>query len=654
MINIQAEVAALKPGHSRAINGSDNGGVVYIDDFEGTSSEYDLRTPETQWQLASVPQDASWEGSMERYRESHFHDSLISGVNRAHFNWYRIDRGIRTSGNEGPYTRSVNQQEIFRGRTPRFGNNDFRTLDLNFIPADRGPYNFDPPQGTAYSAGINADCQLHDPRSRWGGITRDIPNTDFELSNYEAIEFWMLDPYLSDTLGNVDSACYLVFNLGNISEDILKDGRLSYEHGLPSDSEASLTDTTAWGRVPRVQPVVNAFSNDVDTRIAQDVGLDGFNNAAELEFYKDYVDAIQNSLLPQECKVRILSDPANDDFVYFRNEIYDAQNSIIMQRYRRFNVLVVNSPPTPQSSPFITANTNRPNSEDLNDDLSLNDGDEAYYQYVVKMKRGSDGKPEFTSIGQDGQQVNWQLDTVEGADRQTWYRFKIPLDDGKAVNGIQGFRSIRFMRMYMTGFDQRTVLRFATLDLVRSQWRRYTRKDPDKPFCFGPTESFEIDAVNVEEHGSKAPFPYLLPEGIRRERIVGSTFQDIFQNEQSLSMQFCDLGDGCDRRIYRNLNLDMRQFEQMEMFVHAESNEILNPGNPIDDGDLTVFIRLGSDFENNYYEYELPLTVSKDPMAANLADEIWKPDFNNVKFTFKELTDLKIERNASPSTPGDE
>jgi cell surface protein SprA len=325
-----------------------------------------------------------------------------------------------------------------------------------------------------------------------------------------------------------------------------------------------------------------------------------------------------------------------------------------MQRYRRFNGLEGNSPPTPQSSPFITANTNRPNSEDLNDDLSLNDGDEAYYQYVVKMKRGSDGKPEFTSIGQDGQQVNWQLDTVEGADRQTWYRFKIPLDDGKAVNGIQGFRSIRFMRMYMTGFDQRTVLRFATLDLVRSQWRRYTRKDPDKPFCFGPTESFEIDAVNVEEHGSKAPFPYLLPEGIRRERIVGSTFQDIFQNEQSLSMQFCDLGDGCDRRIYRNLNLDMRQFEQMEMFVHAESNEILNPGNPIDDGDLTVFIRLGSDFENNYYEYELPLTVSKDPMAANLADEIWKPDFNNVKFTFKELTDLKIERNASPSTPGEE
>ncbi|HLF63107.1 MAG TPA: cell surface protein SprA, partial [Saprospiraceae bacterium] len=643
-LNFQAEVAALKPGHSRAINGGgDKTGVVYIDDFEGTASEFDLRTPETRWQLSSVPQNSRIE-TIDRFLESQFHDSLISGVNRAHLNWYRVDRSIRTTAedNSNPYTRAINQQEIFRGRTPRFGNNDFRTFDLNYIPYERGPYNFEPPQGTPFSAGLDfANCQLNNPSERWGGIQRDIPNTDFELSNYEAIEFWMLDPYILDTLGGDG---YLVLNLGNISEDILKDGRLAYEHGLPNDTASGLTDTTMWGRVPRVQPVVNAFSIDVNTRIAQDVGLDGFNDEAEQTFYSDYINAIQNSALPINCKNKIIEDPSNDNFLYFRNPIYDSLGANILQRYSRFNGTEGNSPPTPQSSDYISANTNRPNSEDLNDDLSLSDGDEQYYQYIIKMQRGPDG-PVFTSIGKAGELVNWQLDEITSSASGTWYRFKIPLDDGLAVNGIQGFRSIRFMRMYMTGFDQRTVLRFATLDLVRSQWRRYTRSEE----CSGADYklAFSVDAVNVEEHSSKAPFPYILPAGIRRERIIGSTFQDVFQNEQSLALQFCDLGEGCDARIYKTLNLDMRVFEQMEMFVHAESNEVLNPGNLIQNGDLTLFIRLGSDFENNYYEYELPLTVSTDPDASDLADEIWKPDSNNVKFSFKELTDLKIERNAA-------
>ncbi len=657
-INFQAEVAALKPGHSRAIDVSGNkGGVVYIDDFEGTSSEYDLRSPETRWQISSVPQGAIVTDikPTELFPESELHDTLITGVNRAHLNWYRIDRSIRSTSEDlnNPYTKAVNQQEIFQGRTLSFGNNDFRTFDLDYIPYDRGAYNFDPPQGTEYSSGINSDCELNTPKSRWGGITRDIPNTDFELSNYEAVEFWVLNPYILDSLGGDG---YLVINLGNVSEDVLKDGRMSYEHGLPGPNDHTLIDTTRWGRVPRVQPVVNAFSNDPDTRRAQDVGLDGLSDNDERTFYKDYVNAIQNSTFPIDCKNKILDDPADDDFTYFRASVYDSTNANILQRYRRFNGLEGNSPPTPQSSQYITANTNRPNSEDLNDDLSLSDGDEAYYQYVIKMQRApGTNKPIFTSIGKDNLLVDWELDTIKG-ETGTWYRFKIPLDDGKAINGIQGFRSIRFMRMYMTGFDQRTILRFATLDLVRSQWRRFTRQDTSiaPGYCFGPTETFEIDAVNIEQNGKRTPFPYVLPEGIRRERIVGSTFQDIFQNEQSLSMQFCDLGDGCDKRIYRNLNLDMRVFKELLMFAHAENNDQLNPQNVIQNGDLSIFIRLGSDFENNYYEYELPLTVSKDPGAANISDEVWKPDSNNIDFKLEELTNLKIERNVNNVSPANE
>jgi cell surface protein SprA len=105
ILNFQAEVAALKPGHSRAINGGDDkSGVVYIDDFEGTASEFDLRTPETRWQLASTPQKAFIDGDpFEEFPESQYHDSLIVGVNRAHFNWYRVDRSVRTSTGDFPW-----------------------------------------------------------------------------------------------------------------------------------------------------------------------------------------------------------------------------------------------------------------------------------------------------------------------------------------------------------------------------------------------------------------------------------------------------------------------------------------------------------------------------------------------------------------------
>ena len=647
-INFQAEFAAIKPGHSKAINRrkDEKEGTVYIDDFEGTASNLDLRTPENRWQLASVPQDAKILEPTELFPESEFTDTLLTGVNRAHLNWYRIDRSIRNGEDRSnPYTRAVDQQEIFRGRTRRFGANDFRTFDMTYQPNKRGQYNFDIPGGyPGYSAGLNEQCELNDPESRWGGIQRDIQTTDFEQANYEAIEFWMLDPYelyrdadgSNDTIGGEG---FLVINLGNVSEDVLKDGRLFYEHGLPRDTSEAETDTTNWGRIPKIQPVVNAFSIDEQSRIRQDVGYDGFDDAGERLFYEDYLNRIRNSGFPLDCINQIERDPANDNFIYFRNDtVYDA-NSNVFERYSRYNGAERNSPPNPpQNQRTIAANTNRPNNEDLNDDLSLSEG-ESYYQYVIRMDRGPDGNPVFTSIGKDGEMFNFQQDTITGS-TGTWYRFKIPLDAGQPVNGIQGFRSIRFMRMYMTGFEKRTTLRFATLDLVRSQWRRYTRST-----CSGPDSDtdFEVDAVSVEEHSSKVPFPYEIPEGIQRERIIGSTFQDIFQNEQSLALQFCELADECDVRVYKNLNLDMRVFERMQMFVHAEEADSLNSRIP--DGDLSVFIRLGSDFENNYYEYELPLAISRNPFASDLKEEIWMPDSNNVDFAFRELTDLKIRRN---------
>ena len=640
-INFQTEFAAIKPGHSKAINGKgQKDGVVYIDDFEGSASNFDLRTPENRWKLSSVPQNAELEG-VAKFPESLLSDTLLTGVNRAHLNWYRIDRSVRNSDDrQNPYTRAVDQTEIFRGRTPRFGANDFRTFDMTYNPEERGQYNFDLPEGTVYSAGMEVDGALRRPQDRWAGIQRDLNTTDFEQANFEAIEFWMLDPYELFRQGeNYGGEGYLVINLGNVSEDVLKDGRLFYEHGLPRD-EIEQVDSTNWGLIPKIQPVVNAFSNVEEERIKQDVGYDGLNDTDELSFYQDYVSRINNSGLSQDAKNQILEDVSNDNFIYFRDDdVYDG-NDNVFTRYEKFNGAERNSPPSAQSNQrFVTANTNQPNNEDLNGDQSLNEG-ESYYQYVIRMERNPDGTPRFTSIGKPGQDLRFEQDTITGS-TGTWYRFKVPLDAGRAVGGIQGFRSIRFMRMYMTGFEQQTTLRFATLDLVRSQWRRYTRSACAQD---GSNLDFEVDAVSIEEHSAKTPFNYVIPQGIVRERIVGSTFQDVFQNEQALNLQFCNFNDGCDVRVFKNLQLDARVFERLQMFVHAESIDSIEF--PMNDGDLNLFIRMGSDFENNYYEYELPLKVSKDPMAPDLSEEVW-PEENNVDFAFKELTDMKIERNAS-------
>src|SRR5690606_29788881 len=174
---------------------------------------------------------------------------------------------------------------------------------------------------------------------------------------------------------------------------------------------------------------------------------------------------------------------------------------------------------------------------------------------------------------------------------------KIPLNQPtRAVNGMNDFRSVRFMRMFLTEFSQQTTLRFATLDLVRNQWRRVAN-DKVCEITDTPTEII-IDAVNVEEHAERLPFRYDIPLGIQRERITSSTYQDILQNEQSLSLKFVSLVDGCERKVYKNLDLDLRVFKRIQMFVHAEEEDMNDPRGQIPDGAVKLFVRFGSDFRS--------------------------------------------------------
>ncbi len=648
-ISFQAEAAYLQPGHSRAVNQGrtddgkvDKSGVVYLDDFEGSTSSFDLRTPAASWVLASVPQN-DHQNNNPLFPESQFIDTTLSGVNRAKLNWYRIDLSVVNS-QSNPYTAAIPQDEVFPNVTvrPGFANN-IQSLDLTYYPDERGPYNFDRPfeaGATDFSAGVLENGRLAQPQTRWGGIMRSLNTNDFEAANIEYIEFWLLNPFIN---GPNDGDLYI--NLGNVSEDILRDSRKFFENGLPTDG-TTRTDTTSWSRVPRSQSVINAFENDESKRILQDVGLDGFDDDGEGFAFRDILGEYQMYLDPA-AYAAIEADPANDNFRYFRD--YDDATPVL-ERYRLFNNPQGNSQSPDPGSRTVQSATNLPDSEDINRDNTLNET-EAYFQYKIPL-RAVDSPNSTYELDYENEFIT---DSIHGGTNgeRIWYRFKIPLDQySSQVGGIQDFRSIRFIRMYLHGFSQQVTLRFARLELARNQWRRYKRYLqvglPEDGSIQGGTRDpetiFDVNAVNIEENSTRTPFGYVLPPGIEREQSNQTAFPDILQNEQSLSMEICNLKPERARGIYKNLNLDMRIYKRLRMFVHGESFENL------DRSDLAVFIRLGSDFENNYYEYEIPLTPSINTALPYGGEdyqlEVWKPE-NSLDIPLEIFKTLKQERNNS-------
>jgi cell surface protein SprA len=661
-----AEAAALKPGHARAINETtastkDKGGVNYLDDFEGSVSSIDLRAPfigTNGWVIASVPQNDS-ENNNPFFPESEFRDTTLSGVNRALLNWYRIDPSLRGGGQQNPYTQAITQQEIFPNFTPQgqFGDTYAQILDLSYDPTRRGPYNFDTPLGTDYSKGINSDGTLRDPATRWGGIMRQLTTNDFQTANIEFVEFWMMSPYLDTTGatgGNPTAADgsmngYVYLNFGNISEDILLDSRKFFENGLPGPETQGLRTTeTAWGKVPLSQQIVTAFDVNPANREAQDVGLDGLSDEEEVVKFDYFLQACQTGVAPDVYQ-SLLSDPSNDNFRHFR----DFPNDVpVLERYSRFFGTEGNTPINTGET-FVTSSTLLPDSEDLDGDRTLNET-ESYFQYRIPIEFDGD-----RGIRKDNNPfITDEVVSVDG--RRVWYRFRVPLNllesdpNFKRVGGIRDFRSIRFIRMYLKDFERPVNLRFATFELVRNQWRRYTQSLGTPCAAFGGSEgfdqtAFDVNTVNIEENSKRSPFGYIMPPGISREQALGVNLNAL-QNEASLSLRVCDLEDGDARAIFKNLNEDLRRFKKLKMFVHGEEISCGAGTEPLQDGELSVFIRIGSDFKNNFYEYELPLTLSRDSTIAYSDSRyprvVW-PVENDFSIDFDLLKTLKIERNQS-------
>jgi len=651
-ISFFGEFANLIPGHSRAISSAGNS---YIDDFEASEIPLDLKSFNA-WTIASIPQ-----GQELLFPESRFNSNLVSGYNRAKLAWYVIDPLFLRNGSSTPghikqdadeqsshFVREVFENELFPYRESPSGiPTNISVLNLAYYPGEKGPYNFDTEPGL-YSDGINNEGKLNDPKSRWGGIMREVLTSDFETANIQYVKFWVMDPFV-DNPDHAGGDLYI--NLGNISEDILRDSRKSFENGLPGSPVQKNVDTTAWGRVPTVQAVVHAFDNAPESRRYQDVGFDGLSNEDEQAFFADY---LQKSLLivNAETYSEISKDPSSDDFHYFRGSDYDFQQLSILERYKKYNGQDGNSPTSEMSDEsYPTSGSTLPDMEDINRDNTLSET-ESYYQYKVSMR------PEDMKVGSNYvvDEIEYEATFANGIKSKVkWYQFKVPITDyQKTVGPIQDFKSIRFVRMFLRGFEEPVIMRFAKLDLVRAEWRKYNISFMEGGERVTVPEAadgtFEISSVSIEENSGKEPVNYVLPPGF--DRITDPQNPQLRQlNEQSMVLRVQNLEDGDARAAFRNVSLDIRQYRRLRMEVHAEA--II--GQPLQDDELTAFIRIGSDYKGNFYEYEIPLKLTAPGRYDNdLEDKrelVW-PTENSFNIDLSVLQEAKQARNAQMLEPG--
>ena len=632
-INFTAEFAHLIAGQSSEVQGR----ASYVDDFENAKTEIDVSSPQ-QWTLSSVP---------SMFAESQFNNDVRSGYNRARLAWYTIDPLFtrRNSSLTPGYIKSDLRQlsdarvrdiyvsDLYPNKSLNY--KDAATLpvlNLAFYPNERGPYNLDP--------SLDRDGHLVNPTQRWGGMMRRLETSDFEAANVAYIEFWMMDPFTEIEGKTPNYTGDLYFNLGEISEDVLRDGRKFYESGMPVDGDRSQLTQTAWGWVPNQNAVTYAFNTTSDSRRLQDIGFNGLTSEEERSFgpYAKFLQEVRSRVRP-EVYDSILQSPSADKYHFYRGTDFDEQRTSILDRYKFINNPNGNSVAA-EASPerYSTAYKTTPDVEDINQDYTLNEY-EKFYQYRVQIR------PEAMQVGQnyivDSRTINAK--TRDGKTPETkWYLFRIPIEQyERRFGNISDFSSIRFMRMFMTGFNQPAVLRLATLNLVRGEWRDY-----EQPLYTtglgGQSGQMVVSAVNFEENNEKTPVNYVLPPGISRSLEPGQE-QVLENNEQALSLTIKDLSSGDARAVYKNTQLDLRRYKHLQLFVHANA---LPGDKDLTDGQMSLFVRLGSDYKNNFYEYEIPLTLTPEGRYGGEVGRgaVW-PQENMLDVDLDLFTHLKANRN---------
>jgi len=649
-INFYAEAAYLRPGYSSAINApGEQEPVVSLDDFEGAINGVLLGGFNSQaWRLASTPSDPE-------FPEATLTGNLEYGANRARLSWYSIDQGARRSDldNSSPYTRFVLQTELF-DREVQIGQAELITFDLNYFPSERGPYNFDVPGGTNNSAGVDVAATnstgqviLNEPETRWAGIMRAFQNTDFEQANYEFIEFWVLNPYMDRPDGSPHDQTEegkIVFHLGSVSEDILRDGAQMYENGLPRDSLAiSNVRTTPWGRTSVTIPFVTGFEQN-RTEI-QDLGYDGLSDELERVHYEDYINTMNGVVQVPS----LVLDPSADNFRDVGETDPDMGDELPLVLAGKFLSNPQGNAPSETNNAGGNFRGNRfPDSEDMNNNRSFDGAaSEGYYSYEIPITPVSGDNGLEIDINSDGAR-KYITDVVEltpdsGGPDEKWYRVRVPINNPDGTKDISGLRAIQFMRMYLTGFKSPKTFRLAEFQLLRNIWRKSVPScNDDRRLSL---ELLTVDEVGVQENGGRVPLNYSKHTSILQERLQ-STFANLLQDERSLSMKFEDVPDGCQVGINKLAELDLTLYDKLQLFVHAELDEFEDD---IEAGDLKVFVKLAKDLSDHYYEYEIPVTLSEiksysvDSLNEQGQSNIW-PNENILTIPLEYFLEAKQER----------
>ncbi|WP_420580564.1 cell surface protein SprA [Reichenbachiella sp.] len=636
-VTFNGEFAQLLPGTSNKVNGESSS---YLDDFESAVTPYNIAGGHLPWKLGSTP---------ARFQDDS--SPLADNYRRAKMAWYIIDRSaFYLSGGNKPdnisdedlrnhYVRPVLPQEIYKQQDRQVVNTNLPVFDIAYYPQERGPYNYNP--------NLTPDGLLSDPQNNYGAITRAITGeVNFRQNNMEYIEFWMMDPFIQGERGvvhdgivntNNQTGGKLIFNLGDVSENLLEGGKHEFENGLPPDGSLENTEPTAYGKATTLQYLTEFFDNSTSSRPNQDVGLDGLKSEEERAQFGSVIGLDGMNAVGQ---ARTRDDVAADDFEYFLSDNYDQRNAKILERYKKFNGIEGNSPIGAGTNGFTASATNLPENEDLNKDNYINTL-EAYREFEIDLR------------ADDLQVGKHNIVDKAVSDEATWYLFRIPINQPTRTVGEYTEESNRFIRMYMTGWQQPVVLRMAKMQLVASQWRKSVENLKDQGFDVLPetgTSDFEVSVVNIEENSLPADGkpPYVLPPGITRDQDNTTTISRQV-NEQSLKVCVEDLEDGDARAVYKEVSQDLVNYGRIKMFFHAE--QYLNK--TINDDDMTGFLRLGLDQTSNYYEIEVPLKITPDNAAPYLDTDVW-PEENEINIALNELYGVKAARNGSDVNVEDE
>ncbi|MDA0986922.1 MAG: cell surface protein SprA [Bacteroidetes bacterium] len=308
----------------------------------------------------------------------------------------------------------------------------------------------------------------------------------------------------------------------------------------------------------------------------EDTGIDGLTNDAEKNYYSSFVNANKNLFS------EIVEDPSGDDWQFSSSfELINGTENNGSSEIGRF-----------------------PDTEDFNRNNILDQTD-SYFTYELNL---------------DTSASNLQR---AGAGNNGWYQYRIPINEFSNKVGKPDLSIIETIRLWVTGASKVLDIRLVDFNLVGNQWEELVKND----------STFQVSTVNFEDNPE-----YTIPPGVKRARDRTIVDQEVYGNEQSLSLNIKNLRDNETRFAIKRFSyrpLDVFSYRELRMFVHGQEIDkgaLKRFSNDPNNADAEIIVRFGAD-SLNYYEYRAPVLPG------------WSEQ-NNVSIKFSELTAIKQVRDS--------